>query len=266
MKQFRVARYHVKLNKPDMKPGNFRLVFLTDLHNCEWEQDNRLLLSMIEEQKPDLVLCGGDMLVAHPGESPEVAVSFLTELAKRHRIWYAPGNHEYRLRLYPETYGDMYQQYRKALKDADIVFLNHSSAELTVCGVPVTVYGLHIARKYYQRLSRLKMPVSCLNDQLGQPDPARVNLLLAHTPKYMKTYLEWGADLSLSGHYHGGVLRTRNGKGLISPDPQLLPDNAHGGFVKDGKYAIVSAGLGEHTIPFRIRNPREIVAVKVTVH
>ncbi len=266
MARFRTVRYHIKLNKPRMPKGRFRLVFLTDLHNCEWDPGNRLLLSMIAQEKPDLVLCGGDMLVAHPGVSSEPAVSFLTELAKQYRIWYAPGNHEYRLRLYPETYGDMYRQYMDALKDSDIVFLDNASAKTSVRGVPVSICGLSITRKFYRRLSSLTLPTAFLTKRLGGPDPERVNLLLAHTPKYMKTYLEWGADLTLSGHYHGGVLRTGRDRGLISPDPQILPANAHGCFSKDGKYAVVSAGLGEHTIPVRIHNPRELVVVNISVN
>ena len=34
--------------------------------------------------------------------------------------------------------------------------------------------------------------------------PRAVNLLLAHNPSYFKEYAEWGADLVLVGHIHGG--------------------------------------------------------------
>ena len=35
---------------------------------------------------------------------------------------------------------------------------------------------------------------------------------------------------------------------------------------KNGKKIIVSAGLGEHTLPVRIHNPRELVMIELTIH
>ena len=34
-------------------------------------------------------------------------------------------------------------------------------------------------------------------------------------------------------------------------------------FEKEGKYILVSAGLGEHTIPVRIHNPRELLIIEL---
>ena len=80
----------------------------------------------------------------------------------------------------------------------------------------------------------------------------------------MNAYFQWGADVTLCGHYHGGVLRFGEHRGLVSPDFRLLP-RAHGLFRKNGKSVIIGAGLGEHTIPVRIHNPRELVILELTV-
>ena len=40
-----------------------------------------------------------------------------------------------------------------------------------------------------------------LEELMGKPDPEAINILLAHNPKYGRTYFRWGADLILSGHY-----------------------------------------------------------------
>ena len=50
-----------------------------------------------------------------------------------------------------------------------------------------------------------------------------MQVLLAHNPKYGKTYYEWGADMILSGHYHGGVVRFSEHHGLSSPQYLVLP-------------------------------------------
>ena len=265
-KQQKIVRYHVSLKKKNMVQGRCRIVFLTDMHNCIWHPDNRYLLEKIDAENPDLVLCGGDMLVAHPGVSAEPAIRFMQELSRRHRVYYALGNHEYRLRLYPETYGDAYDRYMDALAGSDIVFLDNDSVKLELSGMPVHVYGLSIGRKYYRRFSHLKMPVSYIQEKIGAPDARAVNILLAHTPHYLPSYFRWGADLILSGHYHGGVMQLKNGRGLLNPDPAIFPYGTHGSFSHGGRTAVVSAGLGEHTIPVRIRNPRELSVVDVSVN
>ena len=82
-------------------------------------------------------------------------------------------------------------------------------------------------------------------------------------PKYGKTYFEWGADLILSGHYHGGVVRLSEHYGLSSPQYLFLPPFCCGDFHKGDQHMIVSAGLGEHTIPLRIHNPRELLVIDI---
>ena len=72
----------------------------------------------------------------------------------------------------------------------------------------------------------------------------------------------FGADVTLSGHYHGGVVGFGN-RGLVSPDFRLFPKNCHGCCEKDGHYRIVSAGCGEHTISVRLHNPRELVVLEI---
>ena len=263
----RTVWYRLAFTKPQLNTGKktIRLAFLSDLHNCEWDPGNEKLLERIDNLRPDLVLCGGDMLLAHPGETSEVAVSFMQKLAQRHRVYYAMGNHEYRLKIYPETYGNAYREYMDALQDSDIVFLDNASARVTVKGVPVCIYGLSIERKYYRRLSREPLADDYIAEKIGLPDPDAVNILLAHTPRFLKEYMDWGADLTLSGHYHGGIMRTLLGRGLISPDPGLFPYNANGGFTREGQAAVISAGMGEHTVNVRINNPRELVAIRMRI-
>lgn len=258
--------YNVDIKREKQADGRFRLVFLSDLHNCLEEGAGERLLERIETMNPDLVLCGGDMPVAHPGESVKPAAHFLCALAKKHRIYHAFGNHEYRLRLYPDVYGDMYEQYKALLADADICFLDNEKAELVVNNIPLCLYGLSIEKEYYRRFRGNHMPTSYISSRLGDCDPEKVNILLAHHPKYMPRYMEWGADLTLCGHYHGGVMRIGKNAGFISPDPGLFPQNAHGMIRRGEKATIISAGLGEHTIPVRIRNPRQLVAAEVSVH
>ena len=94
---------------------------------------------------------------------------------------------------------------------------------------------------------------------LGKPDDQYYTVLLAHNPEYFEAYAEWGANLTVSGHVHGGVVRVPFwGKGVISPRLRLFPKYDGGIFEQSGKIMLLSRGLGEHTIPIRVFNPGEL--------
>ena len=96
---------------------------------------------------------------------------------------------------------------------------------------------------------------------LGRPDPARVSLLIAHNPDFFEAYAEWGADLVVSGHVHGGLMRLPVLGGVISPAIRLFPVYDGGEFKKDKAVMILGRGLGTHTLPIRIFNPGELVVI-----
>ena len=216
--------------------------------------------------QPDLVLCGGDSIVASPGKEVGGAVNFLKSIALRFPLVIGTGNHEYRARLYPETYGLMYEQYRKPLLSAKNVYLLENSHRLFhTAGVPLRIYGFELPRFYYKRFRRHPVPVREISRIFDSPDSGSVTVLLSHNPASLPACLEWGADLSLFGHYHGGILRFGKHSGLVSPEFRPFPSNVYGHFQTEGKHGIISSGCGEHTIPLRIHNPREVVSIIINI-
>ncbi len=262
MKRFIVHPYELKLKKTGLQSGFLCFAFLTDFHNASQGADNDRILEAIDGMKPDAILCGGDMIVGKPGSSVEPAKGLMLALADRYPVFHGTGNHEYRTKIYPKTYPGMYEAYRKPLEEAGVIFLENSHITVPIRQFPVTVYGFDMDRFYYHRFKRRKLPLREMEASLGPPNRQEINILLAHNPAQMDTYLEWGADLTLCGHYHGGIMRFGDHRGLISPNFQLFPPNAHGLFQREDRYLLVGAGLGEHTLPLRIHNPRELVEVR----
>ena len=265
MKKFAVQQYELNKRKSGLGRGTLRFAFLTDLHNVTVGPDNRDLLAAVGEAKPDAVLCGGDMIVGKPGSPVEPARTLMLQLAERYPVYCATGNHEYRTKIYPETYPGMYEAYQKPLQKAGVIFLENKKAVFKKEDLTAVIYGYDMERRYYDRFRRRKLPVEAVNQALGRPDPEIVTMLLAHNPAQMDTYFRWGADVTLCGHYHGGVVRLGEHRGLVSPDFRLFPGDVHGLFRRGGKSVIVSAGLGEHTLPLRICNPRELVVLDIKV-
>ena len=73
-----------------------------------------------------------------------------------------------------------------------------------------------------------------------------------------------GADLTLAGHLHGGIVRLPYFGGVITPQLRFFPKYDRGLFKRRGKQMVVSAGLGSHSIPIRINNPPELVVLDFT--
>lgn len=252
--RFAVRRFRVsdrRIRRP------VRAVVIADLHNKRYGKDNERLLEEIRAQKPDVILLAGDILTAKPGKSLEPAVAFLRELGREFPICYGNGNHEHRLNLYPRVYGDMGKRYAEALSEIGIEPLVNGHVLFREWGI--AVYGAQIDRDFYRRFKIPPMEEGYLRELLGSPPEELYTVLLAHNPDYFPQYAGWGADLTLSGHVHGGVARVPFwGKGVISPGYRLFP-KYDGGIFREGQAVMVlSRGLGMHTIPVRLFNPGEL--------
>lgn len=239
---------------------NCRAVVLADLHNKRYGKDNEKLIEAIRKEHPDFILVAGDILTAKPGKSLDVACNLLRELAKDYPVYYGNGNHEHRLHLYPDVYGDMGERYDKALADMKVHSLVNAHETLEQYGI--TVFGAQIDRLFYKRFRVQHMDSGYMESILGQPCKSTYSILIAHNPDYFPQYGEWGADLVLAGHVHGGIARVPFwGKGVISPNIRFFP-KYDGGLFREGKSTmLLSRGLGMHTIPVRLFNPGELLVI-----
>ena len=107
------------------------------------------------------------------------------------------------------------------------------------------------------------MEPSYLRKLLGTPDREKFQLLIAHNPVYFDAYADWGADLVVSGHVHGGIMRLPFLGGVLSPSLTLFPKYDGGMFREHGSTMILSRGLSSHTIPIRIFNPGELIVIEL---
>lgn len=237
-----------------------RAVVIADLHNKQYGRDNESLLCAIREQKPDFILIAGDILTASPGKTMKPALHFLRALAEEYPVYYGNGNHEHRLKLYRSNYGDMAERYEAALREIGVERLVNSHTFLREHGI--VIYGSEIDKTYYKRFQVQPMDRNYLKKLLGTPDSHVYNVLIAHNPDYFPQYAGWGADLTVSGHVHGGIVRIPFwGKGVASPGVRLFPKYDGGLFYESDKTMLLSRGLGIHTIPFRLFNPGELWVV-----
>lgn len=236
-----------------------RFILLSDLHNKSFGKGNERLLKAIDRLHPDAVLIAGDMYTAAKKEDNMAGADFVCRLAEKYPVYYGNGNHEHKTRLYPEVFGSMYEDYMEKIEKAGTVLLVNKKVNLP--SFNMDIYGLEIESGYYKKFVNRRMEKSYLEGLAGKPDQDRFNLLIAHNPDYFETYADWGADLTVSGHVHGGLMVLPFLGGVISPRLRLFPHYDGGRFERNGREMILSRGLGTHTLPVRIFNPGELVVV-----
>ncbi len=240
--------------------GECKFVLLSDLHNKSFGVQNQRLIRKIEELAPDGILAAGDMLTAYERKRKHhVAVSLMQQLGAKYPVYYGMGNHEQRIGLDREAFGDLYETYLENLRQAGIEPLINEKVSLPA--VNINICGLQLDRCYYQKFTTAFMPETYMTDMLGKASAFQYQILIAHNPEYFEKYAEWGADLTVSGHMHGGLMRLPFFGGVISPRLTLFPHYDGGKFEKDGSVMILSRGLGTHTLPIRIFNPGELIVI-----
>lgn len=185
-------KYTVKRLVPEgARPEKrIRLVFFSDLHIGEAMTPDYIAraVKLIQDQQPDLILCGGDFIDhrAVYAYDPRVMAS-LRSLHAPLGVYYVLGNHEYRddleanIRWVSEVGGTL-------LRDS-IAF--PGNGPLTLIGRDDWVNG---NRKPFEVIA-------------NEADPLRGPVvLMEHTPASIDSIGDSPVDLILCGHTHGGQI------------------------------------------------------------
>lgn len=262
MEKFRTVTYEI--HNPKIKKGStVRFALLADVHGSVFGEKNRILVERIEKWNPDAILVAGDMVVRREPATIKSAQCFLEQISRKYPVFYAPGNHESKMRDAGYEYHREYQEYEDSLKQAGICMLYNERAEFEAKRNHFVITGLELPLEYYKKPFSPGLTREKIKELAGGPAPERINILLAHNPKYGDCYFRWGADLILSGHYHGGIFRFSRHIGAISSCFIPFPRYCCGDFYRGSQCMLVSAGLGEHTVPLRIHNPRELILIEM---
>ena len=270
MKQLVVKRYEIV--HPDI-PDNFHglhIVHMSDLHgNCFGKKQERLR-EKIREENPDIIMITGDMVNFYDDKKVDDFIELLGWLSREYTVVYEPGNHEIcSIDRKDEERGEGYGSFVEKVKGTGAIYLDNA----VFCWKPensqtdqkgLFIYGLALEKMYFGKLWNYVEPdAGHMEELIGPAKEDGFNILLAHHPDYLEVYEEWGADLVLSGHIHGGIARLPLIGGVLSPVMRLFP--RYDGGVYMGKnhrtQMVLSRGLGSHTIPLRPFNPPELVVV-----
>ncbi|HHT19963.1 MAG TPA: metallophosphoesterase [Tissierellia bacterium] len=224
-----------------------RIALVCDLHSCDYGEQGRELLDAIDEQAPDLVLLGGDIVDdVLPQAGAEVVLDYL---GAHYPTYYVSGNHEY--------WSGRIDQIKQMIQDKAITVLEGDSQLIKLGDATIRLSGIDDPEVGESEMIEQFLAVS----DITGPE---YHILLAHRPELIYRYLSGDFDLILSGHAHGGQWRIPYLlNGLIAPNQGLFPKYAGGRYDFEVRTMIVSRGLArETTIVPRLFNPPELVIIE----
>ena len=250
-----IYKYNVKSEDIPSEFDNFRIVQISDLHNAEFGENNEKLLLMLKQADADIIAITGDMIDSRNTDI-DVAISFAQKAVNIAPVYYINGNHESRV------LGE-YEKLKQGLTDTGVTILENSSADITIGDEAITLIGIN------DPTFRMDIVDDTMEQNIAHqlvnviPDNDNYKVLLAHRPEYFDVYAG-NVDLVLSGHAHGGQFRIPFIGGLVAPGQGFFPEYYEGSHIKENTEMIVSRGIGNSIIPFRINNKPEIIVAELT--
>ena len=184
---------------------------------------------------------------------------FVKLLCRKYPVYYVNGNHER-----ADLEKSLFESLENKLSEAGAVCIDNAYVELERKNEKIRLEGLCYSAEYYRGVREYKINWSKFTKEdmiryAGAKPAEEFTVLLAHNPLDFKVYADWGANVTFSGHVHGGCVRLPIVGGIISPEFKLFPKYKEGVYRIGKSFLVVSRGLGR----IRIANPPELVIVKL---
>lgn len=202
-----------------------RIAVVADVHLPDQIVSLPDLLRRLQKEKPDAIFLPGDLTNSYTDFDADGLRKLARALVKIAPCFAVPGNHEQRL--------DREKKYRKILMFCGVHYMSDSYADWHKDGATLRLYGM--------------------GEQLPTA-PDQPAVLLAHRPEYFRDYCTAGWQIVVCGHAHGGHVRLGK-RSLFSPDQGFVPHYTNGVYVQGQTRMVVSRGLGNSSIPWRVNNP-----------
>ena len=239
---------------PDAFDG-YRIAHVSDLHNAELGKDNEKLLDMLREAKPDIIAITGDLIDSRNTDI-DIALRFTKAAREIAPCYYVTGNHEARVSEYDELKAGLIEQ--------GVVVLEDATTEISLDGDTITLIGVNDPS--YQTDYLFSDSETVMNGKLQEISDAEngFTVLLSHRPELFEIYSDNNMDLVLSGHAHGGQFRLPFIGGIVAPNQGFFPEYDAGLYTDGNTNILVSRGIGNSILPFRINNKPEVILIELT--
>ncbi len=238
-----LQRTSFEVRFPDLPDGfdGLRVAVLSDFHGAVFGEDNEKLFDAVRSQSPDIIAVLGDLVDSDTEDPLAYADAVGRGLSAIAPVYYVTGNHEW-------AAGGV-KELKQVLRDAGVTVLSNRAVTLERDGDTLLIAGIDDPNG----LRDQKTPEDVFAD-LG----AGFKILLAHrNDRFAGQYSRLGAELVLSGHAHGGLVRLPFTDGLVDSNRRFLPSYTSGLYRENGSTLFVTRGLGNSGRTFRVFNRPE---------
>lgn len=185
------------------------------------------------EQVPEYIFLVGDLVDAGREVPPGYLAAVAQGLSAIAPTYYVTGNHEWAVGHVPEM--------KEALTENGVHVLSNQSLPLTRNGDQIILAGIDDPNGYADQKTPEEVAAEVAEDW-GDP----FWILLAHRNNaFAEHYSLLGADLVVSGHGHGGLVRLPFTDGLVSTEHTFFPSYTAGLYEKTGSIPVCDRGLGQ---------------------
>jgi len=227
--------------------NEYKIVHISDLHGKSFGPQQRNLVRVIQEARPNLIAITGDLIDErrYDDSASFVLIKQLTKLAP---VYFVTGNHEWQ----SERLSDLEEN----LATLGVKVLRNDKREVVFQGQKFFLAGIDDPLGYANQDDSLRKAFRSINKK-------DFVILLAHRPESVALYSSYQPDLILAGHAHGGQVRIPGVGGLIAPGQGFFPKYTSGAHQVANSIMVVSRGLGNSIIPQRLFNHPEVVIIKL---
>lgn len=239
----------------DKITSQVRFVFISDLHCKEYGNKNSDLVAKINEQNPDFIAVGGDMVNKYSADD-HVMRELLPQLAEIAPTYCVLGNHE--LALIDEV------DFKNDIDLTGAKLLDNESVTLNINGEKILLGGMSDFPYYEYNAPDYDTPERYFWDEFNESSKNCYSILLHHQPEYLEGIMQDSkVDLVMCGHTHGGAVQIPFVGGVFAPNQGFFPKYDKGEFDLYDTKMIVSAGLGDAYPVLRMNNCPEISVVEI---
>ena len=229
-----------------------RIAVLSDLHGAEFGENNQELFAAVAQESPDYIVYLGDLEDHYRGPAAGYAETVAAGLTAIAPTYYVTGNHEWGIGDVPAL--------KETLAAHGVSALSNQFVPLERNGDIIVLAGIDDPNGYADQKTPEEVAAEVY---AAYGDPFWV--LLAHrNDRFESQYSLLGADLVLSGHGHGGIIRLPFTDGLLSTNRTFFPSYTAGLYEENGSCLFVTRGLGNSGPTFRLFNRPEVAVL--TLH
>lgn len=241
-----VNEIDLTIDKKDSQRNSLKIVLATDVHLgvIRGEKHAKKLVHQINQQKPDLVIFGGDLVDHNP--NPVMKFDMGTYFDQIHApmgVFATTGNHEFMGKL-----------------DTTIDYFEKHGIEFIRDRIFTIKDIVHIiGRDDKDKLSSTGEARKSLESIMQESSSDLPTILIDHQPVEYDLAQKHGVDLMLSGHTHKGQLWP------LSFITNQVYENHFGLMQKGTSWFYTSSGYGTWGPPVRTGNRPELVVFNITL-